>query len=285
MNYKTLLTSKEKANLFLLNLPWKFKKICPGYLRELENTCLKIIRRGGLIIPHKEKLEIHFQGNKYYLRVGSTDFLVFDQVIIEEEYKPIIDLIKQKNKSSGKLNIIDAGANVGFTSLYFSQAFDNSLIVGIEPDSKNFQALYSNIALNNKNENIKVMHAGIWGIDSELAINNSYSDGREWSLSLREVDRTETGYIKIKAYGLSTLMASHSIKVVDILKIDIEGGEKNLFDEWSKYPHIFKLIKFIAIEIHDELADRNFINLCLKQNGFEIFEIGETTFGENKNIA
>jgi FkbM family methyltransferase len=44
-------------------------------------------------------------------------------------------------------NIIDAGANIGLASVYFSQRFVNSTIVAIEPSKENFEILSKNIFL------------------------------------------------------------------------------------------------------------------------------------------
>ncbi len=285
MNYTSLLSTKEKVLLLVSKLPWKFKKLCPGYLRELDQTCRKIIKHGGIIIPFTGKLKIEFKGLNYNLRVGSTDFLVFDQVILEKEYQPIVDLIKAKNKQINNLNIIDAGANVGFATLFFSKEFSNNLIISLEPEQKNFESLVENISQNNLLDTIKPIQAGIWGKDTEMTINNSFRDGREWSMSLKEANQNNDGQLKINGYSLATILLKYDLKIVDFLKVDIEGGEKYIFDEWAHDNSVFKLIKFIAIEIHDEIADRNFINQLLKTNGFEITEIGETTFGENMNLV
>ncbi|MDP1726209.1 MAG: FkbM family methyltransferase [Bacteroidota bacterium] len=285
MNYKSLLTTKEKVLLLVSKLPWRFKKLCPGYLRELDKICVKIIKQGGIITTFHGKLKVEFQGFKYNLRVGSTDFLVFDQVILEKEYQPIVDLVKARNKNFSKLNIIDAGANVGFTSLFFSEEFENSIIVSLEPDQNNFIALNDNISINNKIGKIIPMQAGIWGKDAEMVLDNTFRDGREWAKSLVEANESSSVDFLIRGYSLQTILLKTALEKIDLLKIDIEGGEKNLFDEWSLSDEVFKLIKFIAIEIHDEIADRNFINKLLISNNFEIIEIGETTFGVNKNLV
>ncbi|MDP1747468.1 MAG: FkbM family methyltransferase [Bacteroidota bacterium] len=210
--------------------------------------------------------------------------MVFDQVILEKEYQPIVDLIKARNKHLTKLNIVDAGANVGFASIFFSHEFSDNFILSLEPEQKNFEALVENIDQNNLS-GITPVQAGIWGRDKEMTLNNSFRDGREWSISLKEADKNSKEQLKINGYSLITLLTKHALERVDFLKIDIEGGEKYIFDEWAHDNSVFKFIKFIAIEIHDEIADRDFINKLLINNGFEITEIGETTFGENMKLA
>jgi hypothetical protein len=48
---------------------------------------------------------------------------------------------------------------------------------------------------------------------------------------------------------------------------------------------VLKRVKFLAIEIHDEMADRTQITSVLKQSGFTLTEINETTFGVNMDFV
>jgi len=42
--------------------------------------------------------------------------------------------------------IIDAGANVGYSSVYFLSNFPNCRVIAIEPDGDNFASLQKNLA-------------------------------------------------------------------------------------------------------------------------------------------
>jgi FkbM family methyltransferase len=263
-------------------MPGKWSKFCPSYLREFKNTVSKINRLGGSILYESRTALVNFQNVQFKLRLGSTDFLVFDQVILDEEYAPIIQLIKDSQASVNRFNIIDAGANVGFASLYFSKQFPSSQIVSIEPDTSNFNSLQSNIEINQLKNAIFPLKGGIWGKTSKLNLSNSFRDGREWSLNLEETSIDEKG--AIDAFSLDDIMKKFNFNVVDFLKIDIEGGEKNLFEHWSNDPSILRSVRFLALEIHDEMADRNFITNVLEQAGFRLTEINETTFGFNVNF-
>lgn len=282
MSYRKCLSIKEKLFIFISYLPWKFNKFCPSYLKEFESTCQKIIEFGGNINAVGRKVIVLFEGSKYSLRIGSTDFLVFNQVILDKEYEPIIDLIGKNNSRFTNFKIIDAGANVGLASIYFKKVFTNSKIVAIEPDLMNFEALNNHIELNNYLGEIIPLRGGIWGANMKLNLSNSFRDGREWSLNLEETGLNETG--TIDAYSLEELMRMHSFETIDFLKIDIEGGEKNLFETWNLNSDVLQRVKYLALEIHDEIVDRNFIQGILKRSGFNLQEINETTFGVNMNF-
>ncbi len=70
-----------------------------------------------------------------------------------------------------------------------------------------------------------------------------------------------------------------------LFKIDIEGGEKYLFEDEKQVRDFLSKTRFIAIEIHDEYDIRDKINGCLKDSGFEYFTTGDLTIGRNKNIT
>jgi hypothetical protein len=68
---------------------------------------------------------------------------------------------------------------------------------------------------------------------------------------------------------------------IDVLKIDIEGSEADVFSEQADLRYL-SVVRLILIEIHDDMADRRLIHRLLIQNGFEIEERSETTFAINK---
>jgi hypothetical protein len=47
---------------------------------------------------------------------------------------------------------------------------------------------------------------------------------------------------------------------------------------------VLQKVKYLALEIHDEIVDRKFIQNILIRAGFELQEINETTFGVNLNF-
>ena len=277
------LSFKERIYLFIATLPGKFSKLCPSYLREFNQTIAKIKSLGGVVSYENRLVLVSYKQTQYKLRLGSSDFLVFDQVVLEEEYAPVIKLIKDNIKDLQGFKIIDAGANAGFASLYFSKQFPSSQIISIEPDPSNFTSLKSNIDYNQLGNFVFPLNGGIWGKTCKLNLVNSFRDGREWSLNLEEVHSMEEG--AIDAFSIEDIMKKFNLHSIDFLKIDIEGGEKNLFDHWSIDYSMLKKVKFIALEIHDELADRNFITNVLTQAGFKITEINETTFGVNSDFV
>jgi FkbM family methyltransferase len=196
------------------------------------------------------------------LRWKSSDFLVFNQVFIKEEYKPLTKL--------SKINpvVIDAGANIGCTAIYFSMFYPKAEIIAIEPEISNFQQMVKNIALSNLN--VISIQAALWHCKGTVSIAGHFGDKRNWSM---KVDDSQKG--GIVATTLQSVLQTAKIDQVDILKLDIEGAEEFLFKKDNSFVEILRFTKTFAIEVHDKESD---IPNILEKMGFQPFTLGETLF-------
>jgi FkbM family methyltransferase len=145
--------------------------------------------------------------------------------------------------------IIDAGANIGLTSIYFAARFPEAKIFAIEPEENNFKVLekntapYDNIipiqsALWSRNEEINLIDPGLgfWGF-----MTKGDDGGNETQVNLGH---------RVKGVTVDHIMSEHSIKFLDILKVDIEGAEREVFQEPS---HWIDKVGNIIVEIHEDM--------------------------------
>ena len=88
---------------------------------------------------------------------------------------------------------------------------------------------------------------------------------------------------EINGYTIQQIIVDHDIQNIDILKIDIEGGESQIFGSKTEYSNVLRITNFLAIEIHDEISSRIEI-IDLISNYFSIYFKGETLFGVNKKL-
>jgi FkbM family methyltransferase len=198
----------------------------------------------------------------FYLRVPSTDVSTFRQIFMDRLYN--FDV------SRAPTTIIDAGANIGLTSILFSNRFPESKIVAIEPSNENFEILKLNVApyhniipirgaLWHENVKIDLVDPGLgeWGFMTE-AQNGSEKcyDGIVLNKCLQEV----------QGITLDTIMEEQRIMHVDIFKIDIEGAEREVFS--NSFSWIDK-VDGLIIELHERMksgSNRSFYN---GSNGFD----------------
>lgn len=206
-----------------------------------------------------------------HVRPHTTDVDTFLEVFVRREY----DLAGSKRASRGAqqhnlASIVDGGANVGYTSLFFTRAYPDAQIIAIEPDASNFAALVRNTR---PYPNITPLHGALWPHVGSLRISNPQAE--HWAFQVRETERADAG--AVRAFTVPDLLALTGKGHIDLLKLDIEGAEKELFASGaaSWLPHV----DLIAIELHDFLRPgcaAAFYH-ALAPYAFSQFTLGENT--------
>lgn len=114
----------------------------------------------------KNKNEIVFVHPKYYkpiiLRNNTSDISVFNQVIFNQDYNIPLNFIPKI--------IIDCGANIGLTTIYFKNKFPDAKIISVEPEKSNYEILQRNTK---NDKDIFCLRRGIWNKTANLIIKNS----------------------------------------------------------------------------------------------------------------
>ena len=206
------------------------------------------------------------------LRLAGSDVLVFHQVIISKEYEFALSVFKEKF-GRAPATIVDAGANIGLVIIFFKASNADAKILAIEPDHENYRKAQQNILQNNFS-GVELMERALWPTKENLLIVNDFRDKMNWSLRVKEDVQGKVGSITpsdaIDYFGDS----------IDLFKIDIEGGESEIFKTENNLDWLHK-VRAIAIEIHEEQASSKRIIDTLELNGFIISSNGELTLGIN----
>lgn len=172
----------------------------------------------------------------FRLRPGTSDINSFNQIFLDDSYQFQYNDIKPKV-------IIDAGANIGLFSIKLKNLFPDVTIICLEPDRDNFEVLSDNLS---KYKDIYPENCALWGSNTSGNIQDKYNLGK-WGMVVEE--NIENGSIPFVT--ISDLMKKYNIDEIDILKIDIETSEKNVFAN----PSIDWLpkVKVLIVELHDWL--------------------------------
>jgi FkbM family methyltransferase len=244
-----------------------------------EGCKIKKVKKNNLV----KNFEIESIPFSVYLRRNSSDASVFNQILIELEYKPLIDFI-YKHGEEGKIKtIIDAGANIGLTTIYLRRHFSHATLVSIEPDDDNFKILETNLT-ENKVENSYLLKAGVWENNSRLSIDRSFRDKQSWSISVKESAANSGDKNTLQGVTISEIIDRFGFDEISVLKMDIEGAERFLFTEEVAGTFLGK-VKFLSLEIHDEYQCRTSIERVLEKYNFEYFQRGELTIAVNRNLV
>lgn len=170
-------------------------------------------------------------GHAVRLRLHTSDTIVFGNVLMDEEYS--FGLPSSANV------IVDAGANVGITAIFYAKKFPKARIFAIEAERSNFELMLKNVR---PYPNIIPIHAALWGSEGYISIGDPLPGAfGNWgfTVSSRPGD--------VRAITIGSLMRDFSVDHIDLLKIDIEGSEKEVFEacDWQDR------LDSIVIELHD----------------------------------
>lgn len=202
-------------------------------------------------------------------RPQTSDIDVFKQIYAQHEYSCLTHL---SNEESGL--IIDCGANAGFSTAYLLSHFPQSTVFAVEPDPGNYATLLRNVK--SYSDRVQCFRAAIWSKDGiTLNLSSSDGDGREWARTVGETYDL-SGQL-VESVSIGKLLTMSGFKRVKLLKIDIEGAEKDVFSEssveWLAY------VDCIVIELHGTECEEIFMRAVLDQ-GFKIRQHMELTIAE-----
>lgn len=221
-------------NIFLRNGVRSAKYIYQWGIFEGTKIFLSVSKSGAL-----SSFSIPNIRAEFYLRPGTSDVSVFDHVFVDKEYE-LGSTVKDPKF------IIDAGANIGCTSVYFANKYPNAKIVAVEPEQSNFELLVKNCK---PYPNITPIQAAVWKNKAILRIENPNADN--WSFRVEETEDEKWTGISIPALTILDLMLLEEHETIDILKIDIESGEKEVFE--SGYEKWLPKVNVLITELHDRI--------------------------------
>lgn len=184
---------------------------------------------GGTLIRHRGSL---------------PDRAVIDQVFTARCYslswmRRRAELISYYQRARRPL-IVDCGANIGASPLWFATAFPNARVVAIEPASNNFSLLERNTS---NHPNIQPVQAAILGQSGSVHLVDPGMG--EWGYRVSP-ERSEARVGEARAITIDQVIEEADTPF--ILKIDIEGAEVDMFRTPSASLARFPLV---IIELHD----------------------------------
>jgi FkbM family methyltransferase len=133
--------------------------------------------------------------------------------------------------------IIDCGANIGLSAIFFKQIYPKSKIICFEPDPMIYELLKYNLNQFNFTD-IQIINSAVWIKDEKLI----FETDKSWGGKIISENNDKT--ISIDAIDLNKYLHNK----VDFLKIDIEGAEYDVILNCSEL--IIKNVINIFFEWH-----------------------------------
>jgi FkbM family methyltransferase len=226
-------------------------------------------------LPEDDILRIANAKYKYplFVRQNTSDMAVYKEVIENKQY--------DFTTLQAPKVIVDAGGNIGLTAVYFARKYPNAKIITIEPEESNFAMLKKNTE---NYPNIIAINAALWNSEGEIELFDSgignwafmTKDGTEHDdFTIPKIEKKHM----VKTVTIESLLkdlARGGEDMIDVLKIDIEGAEKEVFNDCSIW---IKNVRSVIVELHErykEGCNKAFANLledfnCFSKSGENVF--------------
>ena len=161
--------------------------------------------------------------------------------------------------------IIDCGGNIGCSAVYFANVYKDAQIYCVEPARDNFKLLKYNTSFY---ESIHAINSALWNKETYIKL-KAFENNLGWMA----YETNSKDIAALKTITISKILKESGFDKIDLLKIDIEGAEKEVFgadnvDEW------LSRVNVLAIELHDRAkrgCSYEFFNAISKYKWFFSF--------------
>jgi FkbM family methyltransferase len=173
-----------------------------------------------------------------FIRSGTSDIRVFRQIFIAKDYDLELPLKREAVKV-----IVDGGANTGCSTAYFASTYPDAHVIAIEPEASNFEVLSSNTR---DYANVFRIQAAIWRANETVWVGGP--DVEKWAVQV--VPGDSDGAKPVRALTMDEILKLSHETSVDLLKLDVEGAEREIFSGDCGW---LERVKLIVIELHDRM--------------------------------
>jgi FkbM family methyltransferase len=174
------------------------------------------------------------------VRSGGSDLLVFKGIFITREY--------DWNFSAAPRVIVDAGGYIGLSAAFFAARYPEATIIAIEPDADNFELLQMNTA---HFPNVHAVHAAVWHESGRISLRDP--GWGSWGFQVTDAGSQDGQPADlIRAVTIPEIIEEFGLDRIDLLKIDVEGSEKEIFSASAAW---ISAVDVICIELHDRFKD------------------------------
>jgi FkbM family methyltransferase len=135
--------------------------------------------------------------------------------------------------------IVDLGSNIGVSILDFRARYPQAKIYGVEPNPRAFELLRRNVG---DDPRVEIRQVAVAGSDGTA---DFYAAKDTWASSLSPT-RARYDLVQVATRSLDSLLAELGLERVDLLKVDVEGAEGEVFEAFTPLPRI----RWIVGELH-----------------------------------
>lgn len=193
------------------------------------------------------------------IRENVGDYLTLKEILIAEVYGGLRQRLGECRR------IIDLGANIGLATLYFAAKFPHSRILSVEPEPSNFGMLVRNSRQLANEGRCVPLQAAVWHEDSSLDLLNPADDHYAFVFGEKRGGA-------VRAMSMTSILESSGFETVDLLKVDVEGAEVELFRGCLDW---LPRVRALAVEFHGDARNRSHFDEIM--HGRQVVEMNDHT--------
>lgn len=225
-------------------------KICPSLRNKM--LFLSWLYRIGNCLPFLPKEHvIHFNfpdlnNLDLLVRENAADSFIFSEVFLHRCYSFDLGFVPHR--------ILDLGANIGLSTIFFAKQFSEAAIAAVEPMADNLRLLRRNLELNSVRATIVPAAIAISDgcIEMEIA-------EKEYGHKVSGIEfgrKLEGNKVTVNSISIPSLLQQLDWNEIDFLKVDIEGYEGILF---ADNPTWLARVKALCIEVHENIDSERLV--------------------------
>jgi FkbM family methyltransferase len=231
---------------------YKLTADAPSFLRFAADVVLSRVARHVPVakgLAERERTIRVRGGVTLRYRLNRGDMQSLREVWIDEVYRLPFDV-------APKL-LVDLGANIGLSSVWLARQYGCTTIVAIEPSPENARLARMNLELNNIKA--EVVEAAVGASDGTVF----FSDEQDSNVGHVASSGRPVRQVSMK----SVLEGLGAGAVIDLIKMDIEGGEGPLLEATADLAWLGRVRSIIA-ETHRDIIDMPALVRTLESQGF-----------------
>ena len=209
------------------------------------------LRSQSMIIHEMKRDDVR---HPFHLRLPSTDVPTYCEVFLRRDYAFEAQRAPQV--------IVDAGANIGLSAIFFANLFPDARIYALEPEPSNFQMLLKNVA---PYEQITALNVALWNENKLISLVDPGLG--EWGFMTEDAAHGALERGLVQALTLDRLIQDHQLDRIDLLKLDVEGAEREVFSDPGAW---IDRVDAMIVELHDRMKPGCSRNFYLATQAFEL---------------
>ncbi|MER6345201.1 FkbM family methyltransferase [Streptomyces sp. NPDC001595] len=257
----TVAARRGRGSSRLLAPYWMARRFAGAAGRPLDDSALVHFTFGTLDRPAK-----------VCVRKNQSDLLILWQIFLCRFYE--LDVVYHLDRAVGTLDtIVDLGGNTGLAAAYLDARYRPRTLLTVEPIAESRAVLERNAALAGTGWLIDPRAVSGGEEDMEFAVSGFW----DTCTAVREVEelrRTRPYRLEnhlalphrsLPATTVNQLLSDHGIEHVDLLKVDVEGSERDIFAAPQPW---MQQVDRIVLEVHDKYIDGGLVRRTLRSAGF-----------------